>query len=52
MVCHVFKLDVVCVWFLQRVAALLLFFLIGFLCPLIAYLISLKFPNSWLRYLK
>ncbi|KAF8151800.1 OPT oligopeptide transporter [Crassisporium funariophilum] len=31
--------------------ALTFFFLVGFLCPLITYLISLKFPNTWLRYL-
>ncbi|KAF8631657.1 hypothetical protein AX17_005059 [Amanita inopinata Kibby_2008] len=27
------------------------FFLVGFLCPLVAYLISLKFPNSFIRYI-
>ncbi|KAF7334639.1 OPT oligopeptide transporter [Mycena venus] len=32
--------------------ALTFFFLIGFLCPLIAWLCTLKWPNSWLRYLK
>ncbi|KAF8966107.1 OPT oligopeptide transporter [Flammula alnicola] len=31
--------------------ALCLFFLIGFICPVVTYLLSLKFPNSWLRYL-
>jgi OPT family small oligopeptide transporter len=31
--------------------ALTFFFLIGFLCPLIAWLCTLKWPNSWLRYL-
>ena len=25
-------------------------FLVGFLCPLVTYLLSLKFPKSWLRY--
>ncbi|KAG6331009.1 hypothetical protein ID866_8080 [Astraeus odoratus] len=30
--------------------ALLYFFLLGALCPLIAWLISLKWPNSWIRY--
>ncbi|KAF9466766.1 OPT oligopeptide transporter [Collybia nuda] len=30
--------------------ALTFFFLVGFACPLIAYLISLKYPNSWIRY--
>jgi OPT family oligopeptide transporter len=29
-----------------------LFFLVGALCPLTAYLIGLKFPNSWIRYVK
>ena len=28
------------------------FFLIGFLAPVCGYLISLKFPNSWFRYIK
>ena len=28
------------------------FFLMGAICPLIAYLISLRFPNSWIRYVK
>ncbi|KAF9530833.1 OPT oligopeptide transporter [Crepidotus variabilis] len=27
------------------------FFLIGFLAPCIGYLVSLKFPNSWFRYI-
>ena len=31
---------------------LLYFFLIGALCPAIAYLISLKWPNSFIRYVK
>lgn len=31
---------------------LVFFFLIGALCPLVAYLISLKWPNSVLRYIK
>ncbi|PPQ77833.1 hypothetical protein CVT25_015327 [Psilocybe cyanescens] len=31
--------------------ALCLFFLVGFICPVITYALSLKFPNSWLRYL-
>ncbi|CAK5269213.1 unnamed protein product [Mycena citricolor] len=31
--------------------ALTFFFLIGFLCPLIAWLCTLRWPNSWLRYL-
>ncbi|KAJ6532845.1 oligopeptide transporter [Mycena vulgaris] len=31
--------------------ALTFFFLIGFLCPLLAWLCTLKWPNSWLRYL-
>ncbi|KAJ3508146.1 hypothetical protein NLJ89_g5912 [Agrocybe chaxingu] len=31
--------------------ALTFFFLVGFVCPVITYLFSLKFPNSWLRYL-
>jgi OPT family small oligopeptide transporter len=30
--------------------ALCLFFLIGFLCPVIGYVISLKWPNSFIRY--
>ncbi|KAJ7042920.1 oligopeptide transporter [Mycena alexandri] len=30
--------------------SLTFFFLIGFLCPLIAWLIHLKWPNSWVRY--
>ncbi|KAL4071896.1 OPT oligopeptide transporter [Scleroderma citrinum] len=30
--------------------ALVYFFLIGALCPLAAWLISLKWPNSWIRY--
>ncbi|PFH49542.1 hypothetical protein AMATHDRAFT_48643 [Amanita thiersii Skay4041] len=30
--------------------ALTFFFLVGFLCPLFAYLISLKFPTSFIRY--
>ncbi|KAF5319703.1 hypothetical protein D9619_008669 [Psilocybe cf. subviscida] len=31
--------------------ALCLFFLVGFICPVAGYLISLKWPNSWIRYL-
>ncbi|PPQ99373.1 hypothetical protein CVT24_009203 [Panaeolus cyanescens] len=31
--------------------ALSFFFLVGFVSPIIVYLISLKFPNNWLRYL-
>jgi OPT family small oligopeptide transporter len=31
--------------------ALSYFFLVGVACPIIAYLVTLKFPNSWLRYL-
>ncbi|KAF7290406.1 OPT oligopeptide transporter [Mycena chlorophos] len=31
--------------------ALTFFFLIGFLCPLIAWICTIKWPNSWLRYL-
>ncbi|KAJ7036069.1 OPT oligopeptide transporter [Mycena alexandri] len=31
--------------------ALTFFFLVGFLCPLVAWLCTLKWPNSWLRYL-
>ncbi|TFK38368.1 oligopeptide transporter [Crucibulum laeve] len=30
--------------------ALTFFFLVGFICPVIAYIISLKWPNSWIRY--
>lgn len=32
--------------------ALTFFFLIGFLCPLGAWLLNFKYPNSWLRYVK
>jgi OPT family oligopeptide transporter len=32
--------------------ALTFFFLVGVACPLFAYLISLKFPNSVVRYIK
>jgi hypothetical protein len=32
--------------------ALTFFFLIGFICPVIAWLISLKWPNSVIRYIK
>ncbi|KAF8147395.1 OPT oligopeptide transporter protein-domain-containing protein [Crassisporium funariophilum] len=35
----------------SKARSLTFFFLVGFLCPLITYLISLKFPNTWLRYL-
>jgi OPT family small oligopeptide transporter len=31
--------------------ALTFFFLIGFILPVIAYTLSLKWPNSWIRYL-
>lgn len=31
--------------------ALLFFFLVGLAAPIFTYLLSLKFPNSWLRYL-
>ncbi|KAF4622117.1 hypothetical protein D9613_009302 [Agrocybe pediades] len=31
--------------------ALCLFFLIGFVCPIITYTLSRKWPNSWIRYL-
>ncbi|KDR72867.1 hypothetical protein GALMADRAFT_228557 [Galerina marginata CBS 339.88] len=31
--------------------ALCLFFLVGIICPAVTYFLSLKFPNSWLRYL-
>lgn len=31
--------------------ALVYFFLIGALCPLVAWLISFKWPNSWIRYI-
>jgi OPT family small oligopeptide transporter len=31
--------------------ALSYFFLVGVACPVLAYLVTLKFPNSWLRYL-
>lgn len=31
---------------------LTIFFLVGFLCPLFGWLISQKFPNSWVRYVK
>ena len=36
----------------QMYYGLTFFFLIGALCPLIAYLISLKWPNTVLRYVK
>jgi len=32
--------------------ALVYFFLIGALCPLAVWLISFKWPNSWIRYIK
>ncbi|KAF8994641.1 oligopeptide transporter [Cyathus striatus] len=31
--------------------ALTFFFLVGFICPVITYCLSLKWPNSWLRYI-
>ncbi|KAH7922249.1 small oligopeptide transporter [Leucogyrophana mollusca] len=31
--------------------ALVYFFLIGALCPTVAWLVSLKWPNSWVRYI-
>jgi OPT family small oligopeptide transporter len=31
--------------------ALTFFFLIGFLCPVISYILTWKFPNSWFRYI-
>ncbi|KAJ7271537.1 OPT oligopeptide transporter [Mycena rebaudengoi] len=31
--------------------ALMFFFLVGFLCPVFAWLATRKWPNSWLRYL-
>lgn len=34
----------------QTYFALCIFFVIGFVCPVIAYLISLKWPNSIIRY--
>ncbi|KAJ7904701.1 OPT oligopeptide transporter [Mycena olivaceomarginata] len=34
----------------QIYSALTFFFLIGFLCPLVAWLIHLKWPNSFVRY--
>jgi OPT family oligopeptide transporter len=32
--------------------ALTFFFIVGLVSPLVTWLISLKFPNSWLRYIK
>jgi OPT family oligopeptide transporter len=32
--------------------ALTFFFVVGVVCPLVTWLISLKFPNSWLRYIR
>jgi hypothetical protein len=32
--------------------ALVYFFLIGALCPIVAWLISLKWPNGFIRYVK
>lgn len=32
--------------------SLTFFFLAGFMCPVIAYVIGLRFPNSWVRYIK
>ncbi|GLB42837.1 putative OPT oligopeptide transporter protein [Lyophyllum shimeji] len=31
--------------------ALTFFFLIGFICPVISYVLTRKFPNSWFRYI-
>jgi hypothetical protein len=36
----------------QIYSALTFFFLVGFLCPLVAWLIHLKWPNSFVRYVK
>jgi len=36
----------------QAYYGLLSFFIIGALCPLFTYIIGLKFPNSWVRYIK
>ncbi len=36
----------------QIYSGLSFFFLIGFLAPVFSYLVSLKFPNSWFRYIK
>jgi OPT family oligopeptide transporter len=36
----------------QIYSGLSFFFLIGFLSPVFSYLVSLKFPNSWFRYIK
>lgn len=33
-------------------SALTFFFLVGFACPLVAWLISLKWPNSFIHYIK
>ncbi|PPR03986.1 hypothetical protein CVT24_008305 [Panaeolus cyanescens] len=30
--------------------ALSFFFLVGFICPVISYLLNKKYPNSWMRY--
>ncbi|KAJ7738247.1 oligopeptide transporter [Mycena maculata] len=35
----------------QLYYGLTFFFLVGFLCPLVAWLCTLRWPNSWLRYL-
>jgi OPT family oligopeptide transporter len=32
--------------------ALMFFFLVGAVCPVIPYLVLLKYPNSWLKYFK
>jgi hypothetical protein len=26
------------------------FFLVGFVCPILTYLLLMKYPNSWIRY--
>ena len=33
-------------------AALLFFFIIGALCPLIVWLLTKRYPDSWLNYVK
>jgi hypothetical protein len=32
------------------VIGLTFFFLVGFVCPVLTYLVSIKHPNSWVRY--
>ena len=36
----------------DRAAALLFFFIIGAVCPLIIWLLTKRYPNSWLNYVK